>query len=213
MRRAPATSELLRKIASCRKRRILAKLKLSSQPGKTPKRPTATRFKTRFFLAAQQDLRREAKRRFKKLVVKNDTRSVQFRERTTFREVEKRMKRRIRRRIRGRWPLIYVYLGYTPGLSGRACVYVGRTEGHRSRPSDHRKILSKYKVTQVKVFRIKTMRALAAAECLAIHGYGPLENKMKAAKRKGWTNCQICRRIKKAWKECKPLLASTSDRR
>jgi len=92
-----------------------------------------------------------------------------------------------------------------------ATFYVGKTDGHLGRPANHKEILKKYRVTQTWLFQVRSSRRLAAAECLAIHAYDPKENRRKAERPKYQTECEICKRIRKAWREFRPVVRSREN--
>jgi len=76
--------------------------------------------------------------------------------------------------------------------SRRRCVYVGRTGAGGRRPQAH---FEKYwfsSVTRIDTHIIHGKRQLPMAECLAIHLYRPIRNKVKSAQRKWRSNCPVC---------------------
>ncbi len=210
MRRAPNTAKLLWRVFSTRKDLILARLKLSSKEGRRPNRPNIWRFEKAFRAVAQKDLYSEARWYFKQHVKRNRNQAWKFRfpGGATADEFDKKTHDRLGHISRHERRLIYLYWGYKPGRSGRMCLYVGKTNGHLGRPADHKKILKKYRVTQTWLFQVGSSRKLAAAECLAIHAYGPKENRRKAERPRYQTECEICKRVKKAWREFRPVVRS-----
>ena len=200
-----ATVQLIKDVVAIRQKRIAARLTLPQGRGRIPGRLSVNECKERFVEAAGADLQDKAKGYFSRCVTRGHPWTFRFKPGATI----EAFRERTRQEVALRFPLVYVYWGYSRGRSDRVCVYVGRTDGHPSRPSDHRKILGKYRVTQVRLFRVKRKRRLAAAECLAIHGYSPVENRMRAAHYRGQDRCLVCRRIRKAWKEFKALVSPT----
>jgi len=72
------------------------------------------------------------------------------------------------------------------------CLYVGRTGPHGSRPSDH---FEKYwfgAARRIVVFSIAGASHVRKLECLAIHRFQPLRNKILAAGRKWTKACPLC---------------------
>jgi len=212
MRRATNTVKLLRHVFSTRRALILSKLRLSSDGG-PHNRLNIWGFEKKLRVAAQKDLRREAKWHLKQHVKRKRNQKWKFRfpGGATAEEFDKKTHERLGHIPRHERRLIYLYWGYKPGQSGRLCLYVGKTDGHLGRPANHKEILKKYRVTQTWLFQVRSSRRLAAAECLAIHAYDPKENRRKAERPKYQTECEICKRIRKAWREFRPVVRSREN--
>ena len=75
----------------------------------------------------------------------------------------------------------------------RRCIYVGKTTRGGGRPSSHFDRTWFTPVTRVDVYETRGKRALPALECLAIHRFQPLRNKIKAQGRKWTRKCPLCK--------------------
>ena len=75
----------------------------------------------------------------------------------------------------------------------RRCIYVGKTTRGRGRPSSHFEQAWFRPVTRVDVYETRGKRALPALECLAMHRFQPLRNKVKAQERKWTQKCPLCK--------------------
>jgi len=205
MSRSWETERLFKEVSRVRRKKILSKLKLPLGRGRIPQLPAIEKIKKRFYYAAWEDLRPMARQQFRGLIV-GPPRPFFF----TKRKATVGGVRRIRKDLLPLRRLIYVYLGYKRGdLKKRVYLYVGRTRGRGGRIAGHARVLQSNRVTQINVFRVADERWLGAAECAAIHHYQPSENKMRAARSKGWKKCRICKLVKMGWKEFKPLVRSS----
>ena len=93
----------------------------------------------------------------------------------------------VREKVHGKRGKVYVF------WAGSRCLYVGRSRGKGSRPSDHFKRKWFRKATRVDVFLTRKRSAISLLECLAIHRFLPSENKVKAARKKWTPRCPLCR--------------------
>ncbi len=200
MRTALETRRLFEQVVSYRRRHVFSELGLLTTRGQFPEQPSTSKYRVQFERAARCDLRREARHCFKKLV--EQPWRFQFKRGAADQEVVDRI-RALKRRMGTRgW--IYLFFGYRGDK--RYCIYVGRTRGGGGRVTQHPEILRRNRVRQLKVFKVKNRRELGAVECLAIHGYAPLANRVNASHPRGAVKCFICRKIRKAWREFKPLV-------
>lgn len=89
--------------------------------------------------------------------------------------------------------------GATPTIysfwRGSKCLYVGKAENFVSRFRQYVGAKSRYLGTGVtiKAHFIKRRSQLGQAECLAIHLFEPMYNKMKAAHRAWGKSCPVCK--------------------
>jgi hypothetical protein len=75
--------------------------------------------------------------------------------------------------------------------SGNRCEYVGRTKKGKGRPQAH---FNKYwfsKVTRIDIWVAKDS-VLPKLECLAMDLFDPVQNDIKAARRKFTSKCPVC---------------------
>jgi hypothetical protein len=75
----------------------------------------------------------------------------------------------------------------------RKCLYVGRTRGRGSRPSQHFKKEWFRDTTRIVVYMAPHKRDIPRLECLAFHRFLPAKNKVKIAKEKWTPKCPLCR--------------------
>jgi hypothetical protein len=74
----------------------------------------------------------------------------------------------------------------------KKCLYVGRTTGRGSRPSQHfRKDWFK-DTTRIVVYMAPHRRDIPRLECLAVHCFLPARNKVKAARERWTPKCPLC---------------------
>jgi hypothetical protein len=73
------------------------------------------------------------------------------------------------------------------------CLYVGRTGGLGSRPSQHFRRSWFKGTTRIVVYMAPRKRDIPRLECLAVHRFLPVRNKVKAAKEKWTPRCPLCR--------------------
>lgn len=83
----------------------------------------------------------------------------------------------------------YIYVFW----KGRRCVYIGKTTKSGRRISGHFVKHWFSSVTRVDVYKANGRRVLPALECLAIHRFQPMRNKVRAERRKWTRKCELCR--------------------
>jgi hypothetical protein len=71
-------------------------------------------------------------------------------------------------------------------------VYVGRTIKGKSRPQNHFSEVWFPKVTRIDIFSTTSPTEVSKLECLAIHRFDPVENRMKASRPKSAKRCPVC---------------------
>jgi hypothetical protein len=76
--------------------------------------------------------------------------------------------------------------------NGKRCLYVGKTERGRGRPTSHFEKNWFAAVTRIDVYEVPRPRDLPTLECLAIHLHDPVKNRAKAASRKWTPKCPVC---------------------
>ena len=81
--------------------------------------------------------------------------------------------------------------------NGKKCCYVGRTRGRGSRPSKHFKRGWFKGTTRIDVYMTPRNGDISRLECLAVHRYLPLRNKIKVAKENWTRRCPLCALHKK----------------
>jgi hypothetical protein len=74
----------------------------------------------------------------------------------------------------------------------KKCLYVGRTGGRGSRPSNHFKKSWFKSTTRIVVYMAPHRRDIPRLECLAVHRFLPAANKVRAAKEKWTPRCPLC---------------------
>jgi hypothetical protein len=121
-------------------------------------------------------------------------------------EFEKHVATRKNYRIKGRGPTekkarfeswFSAHFGKRKGViysfwGSHRCVYIGRTGPHGSRPSSH---FEKYwfsAVKRVRIFSVGGKSHIPKLECLAIHRFRPVRNRVKAATKKWTKACPLC---------------------
>ena len=72
------------------------------------------------------------------------------------------------------------------------CLYVGKTKTGAGRPASHFEKAWFRPATRIDIYVTRGKHAIPALECLAIHRFRPLQNKVKAAKRKYTQKCPLC---------------------
>jgi len=87
----------------------------------------------------------------------------------------------------------------------RKCLYVGRTKGRGSRPSQHFKRGWFKDTTRIVVYMAPHKRDIPRLECLASHRYLPAKNKNKIAKEKWTPKCPLCRLHRKIKTEMRTI--------
>jgi hypothetical protein len=102
-----------------------------------------------------------------------------------------------RKRVRG--PIVYAF------WRRKRCLYVGKGLSYR-RLRAYKKNIYLKDATCVEIWQIASKAKLPSAECLAIHLFDPLDNRMKAAKVKWGKKCPVCRRHDEFKKEVDSLL-------
>lgn len=75
----------------------------------------------------------------------------------------------------------------------RKCLYVGRTRGRGSRPSQHFRKSWFKRTTRIAVYMAPHKRDIPRLECLAVHRFLPAKNKVRAAKERWTPKCPLCR--------------------
>jgi hypothetical protein len=75
----------------------------------------------------------------------------------------------------------------------RKCLYVGRTAGRGSRPSQHFKKNWFKNTTRIVVYMAPHKRDIPRLECLAVHRFLPAQNKVKAAQERWTSKCPLCK--------------------
>lgn len=87
----------------------------------------------------------------------------------------------------------------------RKCMYVGRTGASGCRPQAH---FEKYwfsNVTRIDTYIVENNRYLPMAECIAIHRFRPMKNKVKSAQQKWRSSCPVCAKEVQVRKQLKQL--------
>lgn len=74
----------------------------------------------------------------------------------------------------------------------KRCVYVGKTKKGGSRPASHFEKYWFQPVTRVDIYGARGHRPLPALECLAVHRFGPSQNKNMPAQTKWHRRCPLC---------------------
>lgn len=74
----------------------------------------------------------------------------------------------------------------------RKCIYIGRTGPRGSRPSSHFDKHWFSAVKRVTIYSVNASSHVPKLECLAIHRFQPVRNKVKAATRKWTKACPLC---------------------
>jgi hypothetical protein len=74
----------------------------------------------------------------------------------------------------------------------KKCLYVGRTIGRGSRPSNHFRKRWFKGTTRIVVYMAPHKRDIPRLECLAVHRFLPSRNKVKAAKERWTPKCPLC---------------------
>lgn len=190
-----------------KRKRILNSLGLERKA----KRPDITY--ESFKLSALEALRKRAKEKFKKSVklYKKYTFPTNLSRKIKISRLESNLGKLYRESNVTR--IIYIFWGYMGNK--KICIYVGKTKGHGHRAIEHPRFFYKYKVTMVKLFRVKKgKKYLDASECYGMHAYAPSgkryppENKKRAENQKktGYHGCRICKYIRKSWKKVQPLM-------
>jgi hypothetical protein len=85
------------------------------------------------------------------------------------------------------------------------CLYVGRTRGRGSRPSQHFRRSWFKGTTRIVVYMAPRKRDIPRLECLAVHRFLPARNKVKAAKEKWTPRCPLCRLHRKIKTEARTI--------
>lgn len=191
---------LISKALDYKKKKILGLLKLRRA---VEKRPSI--FRSNFKIAAQDALKKQARKRFYSLVGKNEYARITFPSGWKSSRKEEKFNSKLERiRKKGVKRLIYVHWAYFEGK--RIPVYVGQTKGRGGRAA-HPEFHKECNVTKIQLYRVKEgKRKLDAAECLGIHAFAPLGerypllNKMKAKRSRRAYRCRICIHIRNAWK-------------
>lgn len=80
--------------------------------------------------------------------------------------------------------------------SNRSCLYVGRTEKGRGRPSIHFEKHWSQRTTRVDVYVPTQARQVVRLECLATHRFQPLRGRVRPANKSYRANCPICDQLK-----------------
>lgn len=75
----------------------------------------------------------------------------------------------------------------------RKCLYVGRTKGRGSRPSQHFRKGWFKDTTRIVVYMAQQKRDIPRLECLAYHRFLPTKNKIKVARKKYTPRCPMCK--------------------
>jgi hypothetical protein len=89
--------------------------------------------------------------------------------------------------------------------NSRKCLYVGRTIGRGSRPSQHFRKGWFRATTRIVVYMARRKRDVRRLECLAMHRFLPGKNKIKAAKEKWTPKCPLCRLHRKIKTEIRTI--------
>lgn len=74
----------------------------------------------------------------------------------------------------------------------KKCLYVGRTRGRGSRPSQHFRKAWFKDTTRIVVYMAPHRRDIPRLECLAVHRFLPARNKVKAARERWTPKCPLC---------------------
>jgi hypothetical protein len=147
-------------------------------------------------IASKALAKKMAKRGFKALVIRKKT------WRTKGWGTDKKQKIFLawaRKKISPKRGKIYVF------WKKRECRYVGRTRGRGSRPSRHFKRGWFNGTTRIDVYLARQRRSIPLLECLAIHRFRPMRNKVKPATENWKPKCPLCAVHKKIRTELRKI--------